>query len=181
MYYPTRLHTSAYRPVVIHITYQYGKWKLVTLSCSISPHSSLYLCARTRCLTGACVECAIVGRQQSLCAFVPSRPRVVLLRNTMYRLLRHLPSASSSLRCTRIQPAFAPWHSLSPCSLHIRNRNIQPSDPNIRYSSTSSLPPAATEHKTWVDHLPTKIRPYLYLTRIDKPIGTLLLFYPCSQ
>ncbi|KAF9534152.1 4-hydroxybenzoate polyprenyl transferase [Crepidotus variabilis] len=25
-----------------------------------------------------------------------------------------------------------------------------------------------------------KVRPYLYLTRIDKPIGTLLLFYPCA-
>lgn len=33
---------------------------------------------------------------------------------------------------------------------------------------------------TWVDSLPPKIRPYLYLTRIDKPIGTLLLFYPCA-
>lgn len=34
---------------------------------------------------------------------------------------------------------------------------------------------------TWVDRLPQKVRPYLYLTRVDKPIGTLLLFYPCGQ
>src|SRR6266508_714508 len=34
-------------------------------------------------------------------------------------------------------------------------------------------------HKTWVDYLPRTVQPYLYLTRIDKPIGTLLLFYPC--
>ncbi|KDQ64714.1 hypothetical protein JAAARDRAFT_235937 [Jaapia argillacea MUCL 33604] len=34
--------------------------------------------------------------------------------------------------------------------------------------------------KTWVDHMPRSIQPYLYLTRIDKPIGTLLLFYPCA-
>jgi 4-hydroxybenzoate polyprenyltransferase len=33
---------------------------------------------------------------------------------------------------------------------------------------------------SWVERLPTKIRPYLYLTRIDKPIGTLLLFFPCT-
>ncbi|KAI0306960.1 UbiA prenyltransferase family-domain-containing protein [Multifurca ochricompacta] len=33
---------------------------------------------------------------------------------------------------------------------------------------------------TWVDRLPPKAQPYLYLTRIDKPIGTLLLFYPCT-
>ncbi|KAF8211259.1 4-hydroxybenzoate polyprenyl transferase [Mycena galopus ATCC 62051] len=43
---------------------------------------------------------------------------------------------------------------------------------------TSSSPSLAT--KTWVDHLPAKVRPYLYLSRIDKPIGTLLLFYPCA-
>jgi 4-hydroxybenzoate polyprenyltransferase len=24
------------------------------------------------------------------------------------------------------------------------------------------------------------MRPYVYLTRVDKPIGTLLLFYPCA-
>ncbi|KAL4081756.1 UbiA prenyltransferase family-domain-containing protein [Scleroderma yunnanense] len=33
---------------------------------------------------------------------------------------------------------------------------------------------------SWVDRFPTSIRPYLHLTRIDKPIGTLLLFYPCT-
>ncbi|KAF9008913.1 4-hydroxybenzoate polyprenyl transferase [Cyathus striatus] len=34
---------------------------------------------------------------------------------------------------------------------------------------------------TWVDRLlPPRVRPYLYLTRIDKPIGSLLLFYPCA-
>jgi len=42
--------------------------------------------------------------------------------------------------------------------------------------STSKTPTATT----WVDRLPLKVQPYLYLTRIDKPIGTLLLFYPCS-
>jgi 4-hydroxybenzoate polyprenyltransferase len=34
--------------------------------------------------------------------------------------------------------------------------------------------------QTWVDHVPAPLRPYLHLTRIDKPIGTLLLFYPCA-
>jgi hypothetical protein len=41
-------------------------------------------------------------------------------------------------------------------------------------SQTSTTP------TTWVDRLPPKMQPYIYLTRIDKPIGTLLLFYPCS-
>ncbi len=45
------------------------------------------------------------------------------------------------------------------------------------YASSPGSPTAPT---TWVDRLPPKVQPYLYLTRIDKPIGTLLLFYPCS-
>ncbi|KAI0722828.1 4-hydroxybenzoate polyprenyl transferase [Earliella scabrosa] len=42
------------------------------------------------------------------------------------------------------------------------------------FNASSTLP------TTWVDRLPKHVRPYLYLTRIDKPIGTLLLFYPCA-
>jgi 4-hydroxybenzoate polyprenyltransferase len=48
----------------------------------------------------------------------------------------------------------------------------------VRVRSASSVPVPV---KTWVDRLPAKVRPYLYLTRIDKPIGTLLLFYPCGS
>jgi hypothetical protein len=40
--------------------------------------------------------------------------------------------------------------------------------------------PPQVQRRTWVDCFPTNVRPYLYLTRIDKPIGTLLLFYPCG-
>jgi hypothetical protein len=43
-----------------------------------------------------------------------------------------------------------------------------------------SVSPAPVPITTWVDHFPANVRPYLYLTRIDKPIGTLLLFYPCG-
>lgn len=59
----------------------------------------------------------------------------------------------------------------------------------IRVSSTSAHdtnrthtppPPVPSPPPTWVDRLPQKARPYFYLTRIDKPIGTLLLFYPCA-
>ena len=48
-----------------------------------------------------------------------------------------------------------------------------------RLGSTSTRPSEA--RKLWVEHLPPQVRPYLYLMRIDKPIGTLLLFYPCGQ
>ncbi|KAF9949039.1 Para-hydroxybenzoate--polyprenyltransferase, mitochondrial precursor (PHB:polyprenyltransferase), partial [Mortierella alpina] len=33
---------------------------------------------------------------------------------------------------------------------------------------------------TWLDRMPKAVQPYLYLTRIDKPIGTWLLFWPCA-
>lgn len=50
-----------------------------------------------------------------------------------------------------------------------------------RWASTSSTTVTTSSTPiTWVDRLPAKWRPYLYLTRIDKPIGTLLLFYPCA-
>ena len=56
-----------------------------------------------------------------------------------------------------------------------------------RYTSTSSttdpiaaLAPSQPPPKSWVERTPQKLRPYLYLARIDKPIGTLLLYYPCG-
>lgn len=44
-----------------------------------------------------------------------------------------------------------------------------------------SAPQNSLPGKSWVDRMPIKTRPYLHLTRIDKPIGTLLLFYPCGM
>jgi hypothetical protein len=52
-------------------------------------------------------------------------------------------------------------------------------------STTSTAPQNKTEERivynSWLDHLPAKIAPYAYLTRIDKPIGTWLLFWPCGK
>ncbi|KAG1738472.1 4-hydroxybenzoate polyprenyl transferase [Suillus lakei] len=33
---------------------------------------------------------------------------------------------------------------------------------------------------TWVDHLPSNIRPFFYLARAHRPSGALLLFFPCA-
>ena len=57
------------------------------------------------------------------------------------------------------------------------HRSLRITSSLARLSSTSTRPEA---RKPWVEHLPPQIRPYLYLMRIDKPIGTLLLFYPCG-
>ena len=48
-----------------------------------------------------------------------------------------------------------------------------------RLVSSRSSQPVVT--RTWIDRLPVTARPYLHLMRIDKPIGTLLLFYPCGS
>jgi len=47
--------------------------------------------------------------------------------------------------------------------------------PSRKFFTSSGL------RKSWVDRLPQKVQPYVHLTRIDKPIGTLLLFYPCGK
>ena len=60
---------------------------------------------------------------------------------------------------------------------YVWTRQLSTSKDTQATQPTSVAAPA----KTWVDSLPPKVRPYLYITRVDKPIGTLLLFYPCGQ
>ncbi|PHZ17265.1 4-hydroxybenzoate polyprenyl transferase [Rhizopus microsporus ATCC 52813] len=40
--------------------------------------------------------------------------------------------------------------------------------------------PVRVLYNNWLDRLPAKLAPYAFLTRIDKPIGTWLLFWPCA-
>ncbi|CAE7130941.1 unnamed protein product [Rhizoctonia solani] len=44
--------------------------------------------------------------------------------------------------------------------------------------ASPQLAPLVTH--TWIDRLPVKLRPYLLLARVDKPIGTMLLLWPCT-
>jgi 4-hydroxybenzoate polyprenyltransferase len=46
-------------------------------------------------------------------------------------------------------------------------------------SSASQAKPADAVSTSLVDHAPARIRPYLQLMRLDRPIGTWLLFWPC--
>lgn len=91
----------------------------------------------------------------------------------------HLPRCHSAFISTgrtrqRLLCLARPYASNNFTSQHIVLRG------GIRRSGTlSTVPP--TPSTTWVDRLPKSVRPYLYLTRIDKPIGTLLLFYPCGS
>lgn len=55
---------------------------------------------------------------------------------------------------------------------------------SIRLSSSQcndGVSSVSTSRRCWVDALPAKMRPYVLLARMDKPIGTLLLFYPCGE
>lgn len=65
--------------------------------------------------------------------------------------------------------------------------NTQQKDWNSTVSSaTPNQQPGNNEkeeriiYNNWLDHLPAKVAPYAFLTRIDKPIGTWLLFWPCA-
>jgi 4-hydroxybenzoate polyprenyltransferase len=42
-----------------------------------------------------------------------------------------------------------------------------------------ALKPADAVAHDWVAHVPARIQPYLRLMRLDRPIGTWLLFWPC--
>jgi len=45
--------------------------------------------------------------------------------------------------------------------------------------TTADLKPADAIIGTWVDNVPSSYQPFLRLARLDRPIGTWLLFWPC--
>src|SRR6267154_3230937 len=45
--------------------------------------------------------------------------------------------------------------------------------------TTAEPRPADAVALTWVDKTPERVRPYLRLMRLDRPIGIWLLFWPC--
>jgi 4-hydroxybenzoate polyprenyltransferase len=53
---------------------------------------------------------------------------------------------------------------------------IFPSDTDNATNSTTSDPPVVT---WWFRYFPTNAHPYIRLARLDKPIGTWLLLWPC--
>ncbi|GAM29033.1 hypothetical protein SAMD00019534_122090 [Acytostelium subglobosum LB1] len=71
---------------------------------------------------------------------------------------------------------------------------VSPSSPLLKSVGSGQIDVAPQQHPvdndqpdksvenqqpTWVDKCPQSIQPYLRLSRLDKPIGTLLLLYPC--
>ena len=87
------------------------------------------------------------------------RPRVPL-SPTRFRQQSHLLLKTQIFGCRRVECGYISTSSSA--------------DP-ITVSTPPQPPP-----KSWVARTPQKIRPYFYLARVEKPIGTLLLYYPCS-
>jgi 4-hydroxybenzoate polyprenyltransferase len=46
-------------------------------------------------------------------------------------------------------------------------------------TAKSQATPADAVATSWVGHMPPRLRPWLQLMRLDRPIGTWLLFWPC--
>lgn len=82
-------------------------------------------------------------------------------------------------RLSRSPRLFDQKYSCTRTFYHTPAKFGQP-DSQIATASSPTSPGPAVASNTWIDKTPAKLRPYLLLTRIDKPIGTLLLFYPCS-
>ncbi len=83
-------------------------------------------------------------------------------------------SISYSLSLLLRIPRSRRWQS---CTLQIRSVSTTPPDTKSTNVSKSLDPPILT----WIDdYVPTKLQPYARLARIDKPIGTWLLLWPCA-
>ncbi|KIJ56921.1 hypothetical protein M422DRAFT_57502 [Sphaerobolus stellatus SS14] len=74
--------------------------------------------------------------------------------------------------CLPLNAVFSATCTVIPLFRGLRCTSTQASNQQVAESPKLS--------KTWVDYFPAKTRPYLLLARVDKPIGTLLLFYPCA-
>lgn len=96
------------------------------------------------------------------------------------KLTRPSPPSSSLLllskRFAAITPTPTPSLPLSPSPPTPSPEPTVVASPLVEVLVDEPAPP-----RTWVEDMPNSVRPYLYLIRIDKPIGTWLLFWPCGE
>lgn len=131
---------------------------------------------RCACAGETDLECGDAGRHENGSA--RRRPADCLSMNALLRAPFHPPRHTLTRLALR-----APRSALAPARLprHCTPWARHAADVASRGIAADPLPPPSTVPPvSWIDRAPAKLQPYLYLTRIDKPIGTLLLFYPCS-
>lgn len=103
------------------------------------------------------------------------------------------PSHRTTSRCLptfyqlSLQRATSPWsattRSLTRSALLLNTKDSKSDLPGVTKEIADPIPPPAAPVNV-LDRLPAfarPIKPYLELTRIDKPIGTLLLYWPCGN
>ncbi|KAG2374117.1 hypothetical protein C9374_011196 [Naegleria lovaniensis] len=97
------------------------------------------------------------------------------------RSVSTLNNKSSSIGFWRLASCSTLLHHENKNFIQARKFNQQP--PISSSSQTNSINTTTTTTTSWpqkfVESAPSSIRPYLYLMRLDKPIGTWLLLYPC--
>jgi hypothetical protein len=98
----------------------------------------------------------------------------IQIRNLSLRSLRAVKNKGVLARSTKL--LFAHHQQ----QRHEQYALVDNSESTQLYSSKAAAP-SLTTPSTWLDRMPKSIQPYLYLTRIDKPIGTWLLFWPCGK
>jgi hypothetical protein len=84
-----------------------------------------------------------------------------------------LPMRSPALSLTRAHmPSLHAWARPSSSAA----APLNPSPPPL--PTPTPAPPSPPS--SWVNRAPRALQPYLHLVRLDKPIGTWLLFWPCA-
>lgn len=110
--------------------------------------------------------------------------------NLLRRLVRGLLRRKGSDSIVLLMPAgHSRMDQAHRCHLWTTMKSAAPMDlpvacvqPTIRTRSFLHRSMASTPMSlpvTWVESMPSRARPYLYLIRADKPIGTWLLLWPC--
>jgi 4-hydroxybenzoate polyprenyltransferase len=95
------------------------------------------------------------------------------LRQTLRQRLFPLPT----VRISRARKHPAGSH----CFTRIRTLSTTPPPSTEKQKTISSSETSDPPILTWIDdYLPTRVQPYARLARIDKPIGTWLLLWPCA-
>ena len=89
------------------------------------------------------------------------------------------------VRCTIKQPQIAlGTYCKTRNRYHVSLHNCRPSEKLGAAQWISTSAPISSSSKssaTLIDRLPANWRPYFFLARFDKPIGTFFLFLPCSR
>ncbi|KAJ8651505.1 4-hydroxybenzoate polyprenyl transferase [Lichtheimia ornata] len=98
-----------------------------------------------------------------------------LTRTALQPLQKNAWIKSTCLPKARVLSTPLYRHGWQPSTIRMTTTANIPTD-----STTADSKPKRILYGGWIDKLPEKWAPYAFLARIDKPIGTWLLFWPCA-